>query len=75
MKSNRKVRICDDYRWLNKVTIKNMYPLLLMSELRDWLGTAKVFTKIELKDGFNLRRIANADEWETAFRTRYGSYQ
>jgi hypothetical protein len=57
------------------VTIKDKYPLPPMSELRDRLGTAKVFTKIDLKDGFNLLRIAKGDEWKTAFRTRYGSYQ
>ena len=74
-KSNGKIRICVDYRGLNKVTIKDKYPLPLMSELRDRLGTAKVFTKIDLKDGFNLLRIAKGDEWKTAFRTRYGSYQ
>ena len=39
------------------------------------MGTAKVFTKIDLKDGFNLLRISKGDEWKTAFRTRYGSYQ
>src|SRR6266568_4111998 len=39
------------------------------------MGTAKVFTKIDLKDGFNLLRIAKGDEWKTAFKTRYGSYQ
>jgi hypothetical protein len=46
-----------------------------MSELRDRLGTAEVFTKIDLKDGFNLLKIAKGDEWKTDFRTRYGSYQ
>src|SRR6266550_4608852 len=46
-----------------------------MSELRDRLGTAKVLTKIDLTHGLNLLRIAKGDEWKTAFRTRYGSYQ
>jgi hypothetical protein len=57
------------------VTIKDKYPLPLMSEHRDRLGTVKVFTKIDLKKGFNLLRIAKGDEWKRAFRTRYGSSQ
>ena len=64
-----------DYRGLNKVTIKDKYPLPLMSELRDRLNKAKVFTKLDLKNGFNLLRIAKGDEWKTAFRTRYGLYE
>ena len=74
-KANGKLRICVDYRGLNKMTIKDKYPLPLMGELRDRLRSAKVFTKIDLKDGFNLLRIAKGDEWKTAFRTRYGLYQ
>ena len=46
-----------------------------MSELRDWLNKAKIFTKLDLKNGFNLLRIAKGDEWKTAFRTRYGLYE
>ncbi len=56
-KSNGKIRICVDYRGLNKVTIKDKYPLPLMSELRDRLGTAKVFTKIDLKAGPGMAHI------------------
>lgn len=74
-KASGKLRICVDYRGLNKITIKDKYPLPLMTELRDRLRTAKVFTKLDLKDGFNLLRIAHGDEWKTAFRTRYGLYQ
>jgi RNase H-like domain found in reverse transcriptase/Reverse transcriptase (RNA-dependent DNA polymerase)/Integrase zinc binding domain/Chromo (CHRromatin Organisation MOdifier) domain/Integrase core domain len=74
-KANGKLRICVDYRGLNKITVKDKYPLPLMSELRDRLRTARVFTKLDLKDGFNLLRIAQGDEWKTAFRTRYGLYQ
>jgi hypothetical protein len=68
-------RICVDYRGLNKVTVKDKYPLPIMSELRDRLFKAKIFTKIDLKNGFNLIRIAEGHEWKTAFRTRYGLYQ
>jgi hypothetical protein len=71
-KAKDKLRVCVHYRGLNKLTIKDTYTLPLMSELRDRLRTAKVFTKLDVKDGFNLLRIAQGDEWKTAFRTRYG---
>jgi hypothetical protein len=43
-----------------------------MSELRERLGRAKIFTKLDLKNGYNLIRTAEGDEWKTAFRMRYG---
>jgi len=46
-----------------------------MNELRDWVQGAKIFTKINLKWGYNLIRIKEGDEWKTAFRTRYGLYE
>ena len=54
--------LCIDYRGLNKITIKNRYPLPLMNELRDRLGKARYFTKLDLKNGFYLLRIAKGDE-------------
>jgi len=69
------LRLCIDYRGLNKITIKNRYPLPLMNELRDRLGKARFFTKLDLKNGFYLLRIAKGDEWKTAFRCRYGLYE
>src|SRR5205085_11575967 len=60
---------------LNKITIKNRYPLPLMNELWDRLGKAKFFTKLDQKNGFYLLRIAKGDEWKTAFRYRYGLYE
>ncbi len=71
----RGLRLCVDYRGLNKVTIANRYPLPLMNELRDRVQGAKIFTKIDLKAGFHLIRIKQGDEWKTAFRTRYGHFQ
>ena len=71
----RGLRLCVDYRGLNKVTVMNRYPLPLMHELRDRIREAKVFTKIDLKSAFNLLRIKKGDEWKTAFRTRYGHYE
>ena len=74
-KSNGTLRLCIDYRELNKITIKNRYPLPLMSELRDRLGKATVFTKLDLKNGYYLLRMAKGEEWKTAFRCRYGLYE
>jgi hypothetical protein len=55
--------------------LKDRYPLPLMSELRDCLGKAKYFTKLDLKDGFYLIHIAEVEEWKTAFRYRYSLYE
>ena len=60
------LRLCIDYRGLNKITIKNRYPLPLMNELWDRLGKARYFTKLDLKNGFYPLRIAKGDEWKTA---------
>ena len=67
-------RLCVDYRALNKVTVKNRYPLPLMTELRERLNKAKVFTKLDLKNGYHLVRMLEEDEKKTAFRTRFGLY-
>lgn len=69
------LRLCVDYRGLNKVTIKNRYPLPLISEMIDRFRNAKVFSKIDLRGAYNLVRIAAGEEWKTAFRTRYGHYE
>ena len=70
-----KLRIVVDYRGLNAVTVKDKYPLPLMTQLMESVSSAKYYTKLDLKNGFNLIRIAEGDEWKTAFRTRYGSYE
>jgi hypothetical protein len=71
----RGLRLCVDYQGINKITVKNWYPLPLMDELRDRVHGSTIFTKIDLKLGFNLVRIKEGDEWKTAFRTRYGHYE
>jgi len=73
--SGRGLRLCVDYRGLNKITIPNRYPLPLMQELQDRVQGAQWFTKLDLKNGFNLIRIRQGDEWKTAFRTRYGLFE
>jgi hypothetical protein len=68
-------RLCVDYRSLNKVTIKNRYPLPLISELLNRLGHAKVFTKLDLRNAYHRLRIKEGDEWKTAFKTRYSLFE
>jgi hypothetical protein len=74
-KKNGKLQICMDYRKLNAMTIKNRYPLPLISELLDQLNGAKIFSKIDLKDGYYHIRIKEGDEWKTAFRSKFGHYE
>ena len=71
----RGLRLCVDYRGLNRVTVMNRYPLPLISELKDRVQGAKIFSRIDLKNGYNLIRIKPGDEWKTAFRTRYGLFE
>ena len=58
----RGLRFVVDYRGLNAITIKNKYPLPLMNELLEYASTANYYTKIDLKNGFNLIRIAKGHE-------------
>ena len=67
--------LCVDYRNLNKLTILNKYPLLVMAKLGDHVAGANVFTKLDLNDGYHLIRIRRGDDHKTAFRTRYGPYK
>lgn len=74
-KSDGTLRLCVDYRSLNAITIKNRYALPLISELLDRVQGAKIFTKLDLRDAYHRVRIAEGDEWKTAFRTRYGHFE
>ncbi|RAL60857.1 hypothetical protein DID88_010182 [Monilinia fructigena] len=69
------VRICQDYRGLNNVTIKNRYPLPIVRETLDALCNATVYTKLDIIAAFNKLRIAEGDEWKTAFITRFGLFE
>src|SRR5271168_5078653 len=57
-------RLCVDYRALNQVTIKNQYPLPRTDDLVEKLREACIFTKLDLKSGYNLVRIREGDEWK-----------
>ncbi|XP_059663382.1 uncharacterized protein LOC132309045 [Cornus florida] len=74
-KKDGSLHMCIDYRALNKVTIKNKYPIPLIADLFDQLGGACYFTKLDLRSGYYQVRIADGDEPKTTCVTRYGSYE
>ncbi|KAJ4966099.1 hypothetical protein NE237_017948 [Protea cynaroides] len=74
-KKDGSVRLCIDYRELNKLTIKNRYPLSWIDDLFNQLQGAKVFSKIDLRSGYHQLKIKDGDIPKTAFRTRYGHYE
>ncbi len=74
-KKDGKLRPVQDYRKLNEMTIKNRYPLPLISELMDKLHGAKYFSKLDVRWGYNNVRIKTGDEWKAAFRTNRGLYK
>jgi len=69
------LRFCVDYRGLNTITVKNRYPLPLISETLDRLSQAKIFTKLDIIAAFNKIRIKEGHEYLTAFRTRQGLFE
>ena len=74
-KSDGFLRLCVDYRALNKITVKNRHSLPLINEAIDRLAGAKIFIKLDLRDAYHRVRIKPEDEWKTAFRTRYGHWE
>ena len=74
-KKGGKLRLCVDYRGLNRVTRRNRAPIPLVNQILDQLGQAGIFTKLDLKDAYHRLRIREGDEWKTAFRCRYGHFK
>lgn len=74
-KKDGSLRFVQDYRALNDMTIKNRYPLPLISELVNQLRGAKFFTKLDVRWGYNNVRIKEGDEWKAAFRTNRGLFE
>ncbi|KAH9263648.1 hypothetical protein BASA83_012958 [Batrachochytrium salamandrivorans] len=72
VKQKDKLRLCMDYRGLNKNTIKDRNPIPLISEMLRTLSTGKVFTTLDLRGAYNLLRIKEGDEPKTSFITKYG---
>lgn len=74
-KKEGSTRLCVDYRQLNKVTVKNMYPLPRIDDLMDQLVGARVFSKIDLRSGYHHIKVKDDDIQKTTFKTRYGHYE
>jgi len=74
-KKDGKKRMVQDYRYLNKWTIKNNYPLPLISDIVGNIGTKKVFTKMDLRWEYNNVQIKEGDEWKVVFTTPEGSFE
>ncbi|GJX84988.1 putative reverse transcriptase domain-containing protein [Tanacetum coccineum] len=74
-KKDGSFRMCIDYRELNKLTVKNRYPLPRIDDLFDQLQGSSVYSKIDLRSGYHQLRVRKEDIPKTAFRTRYGHYE
>ncbi|GKB66589.1 putative reverse transcriptase domain-containing protein [Tanacetum coccineum] len=74
-KKDGSFRMCIDYRKLNKLTVKNRYPLPRIDDLFDQLQGSSVYSKIDLRSGYHQLRVRDEDIPKTAFRTRYGHYE
>ena len=74
-KKDGKQRMVQDYRYINQWTIKNGYPLSLIVDILDGVGKRRVFTKLDLRWGYNNVRIKEGDEWKAAFTTHIGAYK
>ncbi|GKD67128.1 putative reverse transcriptase domain-containing protein [Tanacetum coccineum] len=74
-KKDGSFRMCIDYRELNKLTVKNCYPLIRIDYLFDQLQGSSIYSKVDLRSGYHQLRVREEDIPKTAFRTRYGHYE
>ena len=73
-KADGTLRLCVDYRGQNKITVEDRTPLPLMTKLMEQVAEVRIFTKLDLRHGYNPIPIAEGDEWKTALRTKYGLF-
>ena len=74
-KKNGELKMCVDYRKINAATVKNKYSLPLMADMKTRFRDARHFIILDLRDAFNFIRVKQKNEWKTAFRTKYGTYE
>lgn len=74
-KKDKSLRPCIDYRGLNNITVKNKYPLPLLSSAFELLHETTIFSKLDLRNAYHLVRIREGDEWKTAFNTHLGHFE
>lgn len=74
-KKDKSLRPCIDYWGLNQITVKNKYPLPLLSSAFELLQGMTVFSKLDLRNAYHLVRIREGDEWKTAFNTPLGHFE
>ena len=74
-KKDGSLRPCIDYRQLNAITVRNRYPLPLLSSTFEPLTHATIFTKLDLRNAYHLVRIREGDEWKTGFNTHLGHFE
>jgi hypothetical protein len=66
---------CVDYKGLNKISELNRYPLPIISKLQDRVRGGRIFTTMDLRNGYHLIRVKNGDKWKSAFLYHYGLYE
>jgi hypothetical protein len=74
-KKDSSLQLCVNYCELNNITVKNHHSLLLISETLNWLSSAKIFIKLNLKDVYHCICICVSNEWKTVFHTHYGHFE